>query len=206
MIVYKVFRYMMKKAVIEKAINVLDDGIRQCVKCRLYQSRKNAVPGEGPAPCDLFFLGEAPGSMEDKLGKPFTGVSGKYLERMLAEIGMKREQFYITSSVKCRPPKNRPPEDDELEICKKNWLNKQISLIEPKLIVLLGKTAMKQMLDYKENLLNFHGRIIVHQSIKCLITFHPAAAMRFPKIRKEMEKDFQKLKKIINSHLLTMNF
>ncbi|HBG27175.1 MAG: hypothetical protein A2Y10_07370 [Planctomycetes bacterium GWF2_41_51] len=185
------------KKVIEKEIHSIDEGIKCCIKCRLCESRKNAVPGEGPVPCDLFILGEAPGSMEDRLGKPFIGMSGKFLEKMLADIGMTREQIYITSSVKCRPPKNRPPKDDELRICKENWLNKQISLINPKIIILLGKTALKQMMGISESLMDCHGRMPDHDGRKYLVTFHPAAAMRFPKIRQEMEKDFRKLKSLI---------
>ncbi|OQA03431.1 MAG: Uracil DNA glycosylase superfamily protein [Planctomycetes bacterium ADurb.Bin401] len=189
----------MKMTLDEKTLDSLNEEIRHCTKCRLWQSRKIAVPGEGPVPCRVLFIGEAPGNMEDKTGKPFTGMSGKFLDLMLNEIDMKRQQFYITSSVKCRPPKNRPPKDDELAICKENWLNKQIYLIKPQLIVLLGKTALKQMLGLNENLVNCHGRIIDYHGIECLITFHPAASMRFPKIRKEMKKDFQRFKEMINT-------
>ncbi|MEN6386856.1 MAG: uracil-DNA glycosylase [Phycisphaerales bacterium] len=176
-----------------KTLEKINKGIKQCTKCRLYKTRTNAVPGEGPENSVIFFLGESPGKTEDISGKPFTGRSGKYLDKLLSEIGISRSEIYITSSVKCRPPQNRKPLPDELEICKANWLVKQISILNPKLIVTLGKTALKQLTGREDNLLQCHGEISTEQGRKYLITFHPASAMRFAKIGNPMKQDFKKL-------------
>lgn len=186
----------MKTEDVQKKLNKLNDGVRRCRKCPLCKSRENAVPGEGPVNAKIFFLGEAPGKEEDLCGRPFIGRSGKFFEDMLTSIGLLREDVFITSSVKCRPPKNRTPHKNELEICKKNWLNEQIFLLNPAIIVLLGKTALKQFLGREDSLMKLHGQIIQLDGTKCLVTFHPASAMRFPKIRKEMKLDFKKLKKL----------
>jgi DNA polymerase len=177
-----------------KLLNELNEGIRICRKCPLHKSRTNAVPGEGPEKPLIFLLGEAPGKLEDELGRPFIGRSGKFLEHLLADIGISRNDVYITSSVKCRPPKNRKPMPNELEICKENWLDNQIKILNPKLIVLLGKTALKQLIGRNDNLLDCHGEIIDLQGRKYLITFHPASAMRFAKIEKPMKQDFKRLR------------
>lgn len=177
-----------------KSLDDLNKGIKICTKCPLHKSRCNAVPGEGPSNARIFFLGEAPGRQEDKQGKPFIGKSGKYLDELLANNEIIRERVFITSSVKCRPPGNRKPTTDELKTCKKNWLDKQISIINPKLIVLLGKTAVFQISGRNDNLLLCHGEIFEQGGRKCLITFHPASAMRFPKIAKWMKMDFEKLR------------
>lgn len=186
----------MKTDMIKRKLDNLSDGIRQCPKCPLCKSRKNAVPGEGPIPAKIFFLGEAPGKEEDIQGRPFVGRSGKYFEILLNNMGLSRKEVYITSSVKCRPPKNRKPFPNELKICKENWLNNQIALLNPKLIVLLGKVSLKQLLDRDDNLMEIHGKILQMDNRKCFVTFHPAAAMRFIKMRKEMLKDFKKLKSL----------
>lgn len=175
----------------------LNDGIRICRKCPLHKKRINAVPGEGPENPAIFFLGEAPGKIEDKLGKPFVGKSGKYLDEMLTSIGLSRMDIYITSSVKCRPPENRKPLPNELKICKKNWLDKQLLILNPKLIVMLGKIALKQLTGRNDNLLQCHGEIFERQGRKYFITFHPASAMRFPKIEKPMKQDFMKLRLLL---------
>ena len=165
----------------------MNKGIRRCRKCPLHRNRAHAVPGEGPVRADVFFLGEAPGKEEDKKGLPFVGRSGKFLERLLDEIGMSRREAYITSSVKCRPPNNRTPLANELEICKNAWLDRQISLIAPKIVVTLGKAASYQVSGTKQNLDSIHGRTIRRNGRIYFATYHPAAAMRFPQIRKKPE-------------------
>jgi len=182
-----------------RRINKLAREIYRCRKCRLYRSRKHAVPGEGSITSRIFFVGEAPGKNEDEQGRPFVGLSGKFFNQMLGKIGLSRNDIFVTGSVKCRPPQNRAPKNDELEICKKNWLNRQIEIIKPTLIVLLGKIALKQVLGVKENLDKIHGQMRQSNKQKCLITFHPAAAMRFPGVRKKMEQDFTKIMEIIQN-------
>ncbi len=181
----------------ENELELLDEKIKICRKCPLHKSRTNAVPGQGAANAKIFLLGEAPGKMEDAKGKPFIGKSGKYLDGMLANIGLSRDDVYITSSVKCRPPKNRKPVLSELAICKANWLEKQLAIIKPKLVILLGKTALYQMTGRVDRLLNCHGEVFSKQGIDCFITFHPASAMRFDRIAEPMQEDLAKLKIII---------
>jgi DNA polymerase len=180
--------------IMRESLEELNAGIKICKKCPLHKSRTNAVPGQGPENPQIFLLGEAPGKMEDLLGLPFVGRSGKYLDQMLKNIELLRTDIYITSSVKCRPPENRKPLPNELEICKRNWLDKQLEILNPKLVVLLGKTALKQITGRTENLLDCHGEVFKQQGRKYLITFHPASAMRFAKIEKPMKQDFRKLK------------
>jgi len=186
----------MRKSDKQNQLTTLDWRIRRCRKCPLCKSRFHAVPGEGPANARIFFLGEAPGKGEDLQGKPFVGRSGKFLNYLLEKSGFVRNEIYITSSVKCRPPKNRNPRPNELKICKQNWLNKQIEIINPKIIVLLGKVALKQVLGASSKLDKFHGRLIRHNGLSCFPTYHPAAAMRFSKLKKNILKDLIKLKRL----------
>ena len=183
----------------QKELLKLASGIRKCRKYPLCKSRLNAVPGEGPLNSRLMIIGEAPGKEEDIQGRPFVGRSGKFLDINLKKTSLSRTDFYITSSVKCRPPNNRNPKRNELKICKQNWLNKQIACLNPKIIVLLGKVAIKQVLGSVLKLDNIHGRLITHDIRICYPTFHPAAAMRFPKLRNKIFKDFRNLKKLIKT-------
>lgn len=175
----------------------LHKSIRRCRKCPLHRSRTHAVPGEGPIRATVLFVGEAPGKDEDKQGRPFVGRSGKFLDKLLDKAGLAREMIYITSSVKCQPPGNRTPFANELEICKSTWLNRQISLINPKTVVLLGKVSLYQVLGTKQNLCSLHGRTSRKDDRVYLATYHPAAAMRFPQIRKKTRQDFEMLKKLL---------
>lgn len=129
-----------------KELDRLAAGIRRCVKCRLCRERTHAVPGEGPAGAAVFFLGEAPGRNEDAAGRPFVGLAGRTLNRLLALAGLNRPDVFITSCVKCRPPHNRLPRADELTICKQAWLLEQVRLVNPRIVVLLGATAIRQLL------------------------------------------------------------
>jgi uracil-DNA glycosylase len=177
-------------------ITQLDKQISECKKCQLYKTRTQAVPGYGDTNAKLMILGEAPGKSEDQQGLPFIGRSGKLLTTMLETNGITRDEIYITNTVKCRPPENRNPFALELSTCKALWLEKQIKLIKPKLIVLLGKVPMTQMLNEKGALKNFHGQIREHDGNRFFITYHPAAALRSPIMRAMMEEDFIKLGKI----------
>lgn len=171
----------------------LADKIKVCKKCRLSKKRINAVPGEGDPKAKLMFVGEAPGAKEDETGKPFIGMAGVFLDSLLKKYKIKRKNIFITSIVKCRSPDNRDPKQDEIKACK-YFLNKQIKLIKPKVIVLLGDVAFRSLLNEKK-VSEFHGDIFIKNKIKYIPTFHPAAAMRFPRIKKLMEDDFNKIKK-----------
>ncbi len=176
----------------------LAEQIRRCTECRLWKSRTLAVPGEGPTDAKMMFIGEAPGAEEDRQGLPFIGQSGKFLTGMLNKIGIDRKTVFITGAVKCHPLASRIPKKNEWETCKDLWLNQQVEIIKPSLIVLLGSTAIQSSLGEKKDLLKVHGTIVVKDGQKYFLTYHPAAAMRFLKIGKLMEKDFVKLKKIIS--------
>ena len=123
------------------ALSQLHEEITHCTRCELSKNRTRAVPGEGPENATLLFIGEAPGWHEDQQGRPFVGPAGKYLEELLASIGLKREQVYIANIIKCRPPSNRDPLPGEIQACNK-WLARQIELIHPKMIVTLGRYSM----------------------------------------------------------------
>lgn len=153
-------------------------------KCPLSKTANNPVPGEGPANARILFIGAAPGRMEDLTGRPFVGRAGKFLTKLLDEIGLRRENVFITSIEKHFPPKNRPPKKKEIEACKP-YLLQQLKIINPEIVVLLGKTA--------ETVKN--EKILKNK--KVLITAHPSAGMRFPKIAGKMRKDFQKLKQML---------
>jgi uracil-DNA glycosylase len=172
----------------------LHEGIRSCVKCPLYQSRTHAVPGEGDPQAAIMLVGEAPGEVEDKQGRPFVGPSGRFLNSLLEQNGVNREEVFITNSVKCRPPNNRFPHVKELEICKQHWLLRQIELVDPKLIVLLGRAPLRQLVGEEGTITRLHGQFLRKDGRLYLIQYHPAAGLRSPEVRATMQQDFQKIK------------
>ncbi len=173
----------------------LNRKIRQCKKCSLWKTAKNAVPGEGLANAKIIFIGEAPGRQEDLIGRPFVGRAGKLLNQLLNTANIKRENVFITSVIKCRPPKNRKPKPNELKNCHM-WWQKQIEIINPKKIIILGKAAFDEVISLGE-LKDCRGRWLKIKNRLYFPTYHPAAGLRFPKIKKILEKDFKKLKKSI---------
>ena len=175
----------------------LAEGIRICVKCPLYQSRTHAVPGEGAPHAAIMLVGEAPGQVEDSQGRPFVGPSGRFLIKLLEQNGLSREDVFITNSVKCRPPNNRFPHVKELEICKRSWLLRQIELVDPKVIVLLGRAPLRQLLGDQVTITQLHGQFLRKDGRLYLIQYHPAAALRSPEIRATMQQDFRKIKEAV---------
>jgi len=180
----------------ERDLKSLYRGMQHCRKCRLCETRKHAVPGEGPFDAPIMFIGEAPGEQEDLEGRPFRGRSGEFFDELLASIGIRRQDVYVTSSVKCRPPGNRAPRPDELEICRKSWVETQIDLVDPDRIVLLGRIAARQLLCETRALRDFHGTPVPWQGRMMLPTYHPAAGMRFPAVEKRIRADFQRIQEI----------
>lgn len=174
------------------SLKILSEKIKKCKLCRLSATRKNAVPGEGNENAEILLVGQAPGREEDNSGRPFVGRAGMFLDYLLEKNNISRKDVFITSAVKCFPPKNRKPKQDEIEACK-NYLNEQIKLIKPKTIVLMGGTAVKAVLKTDRKIDKLHGKTLT-KGIKYLCTYHPSAGMRFPKIRKKIEEDFKKLK------------
>lgn len=177
----------------------LDDGIRQCVECPLHRSRRQAVPGEGHSHASILFIGEAPGKTEDGQGRRFVGPAGKFLDRLLKDHDLTREEVFLTSSVKCRPPNNREPHPRELETCKRLWLDRQIALIDPTIVVLLGKIPITQVLNEPSNLKESHGEMQERDGRWYQIQYHPAAGRRFPDIGLSMRRDMAELKQFLET-------
>jgi DNA polymerase len=179
----------------KQQIQKLNQEIKNCRKCPLWRMRKNAVPGEGPADAKIMLLGQAPGAMENLKGIPFCGRAGKFLDHLLKIAGIDRKKIFVTSPLKCFPPKNRKPKKEEIEACLP-WLKKQIEIINPKRFILLGEVAFSVFFP-GEKLSNYRGKWIEKNGKFYFPTYHPAAGLRFPKIKKTLEKDFRKLKNIL---------
>ena len=174
-----------------------------CTRCRLHESRTQVVFGQGDPDAELMFVGEAPGFHEDRQGLPFVGPSGQLLNRLLAGIGLRREDVYICNTVKSRPPRNRDPLPDEIAACRP-WLDAQIRLVDPKVVVTLGNFAAKTLLETTVGISRLRGQVHPFQGRVLLPTFHPAAALhaqgrRFagPSPLEAMEEDFRTLAKLL---------
>ena len=179
----------------KKELEKLNKEIRNCKKCPLWKTRKNTVPGEGPVDAELMIIGQAPGFEEDKVGRPFVGRAGKFLNHLLKIAKIQREKIFITSPIKCFPPKNRKPTKKEIEACLP-WLKKQIEIINPQKFILLGEVAFSVFFP-KEKLKDFRGKWIKKDDKEYFITYHPAAGLRFPRIKKILGADFKKVKRTI---------
>jgi len=176
----------------ETILGEIAEQVRACELCRLSQSRTQAVPGEGPAQADIMFIGEGPGFHEDRQGRPFVGAAGKFLEELLTSIGLDRTQVYITNLVKCRPPGNRDPKEDELEACTSSYLERQIEAINPKVIVTLGRFSMARYFP-NARISGVHGRAQPINGRLVVPMYHPAAALHQPALRSAIEADFHRL-------------
>ncbi|MCD6577670.1 MAG: uracil-DNA glycosylase [Anaerolineaceae bacterium] len=169
--------------------------IKQCQKCELANSRKNAVPGAGPANAEIMLIGEGPGFYENEQGLPFVGASGKFLTQLLDDNGIPRETVFITNVVKCRPPGNRDPQEQELKACSA-FLDRQIDAINPLVIITLGRFSMAR---YFENarISKIHGQAVWRDGRLIVPMYHPAAALHQPKLRSVIMHDFAQLKGLI---------
>jgi uracil-DNA glycosylase family 4 len=163
------------------ALKQLDNQIKTCKKCRLWQGAKNGVPGEGPLNAKVMLVGQNPGAEEDKTGKPFVGKAGKFLNKVLAKNVINREELFVTNLVKHVTPKNRKPLPDEIAACAP-YLEAQVNAIKPKIVLLMGAVAWQA------------PRV---KGVNYVETYHPSAAMRFTKIRKRFEEDFRVLKELL---------
>lgn len=155
----------------------LEEIVKQCKKCRLCQNRNNVVFGVGNKEAKLMFIGEGPGADEDIQGEPFVGKAGKLMNMAFETIGLKREEVYIANIVKCRPPSNRNPEDDEADACL-NYLRNQVILVKPQIIVLLGNVALKNILGKEYGITASRGKWVEKKGILYMPTWHPAALLR----------------------------
>jgi len=177
------------------ALEELAETIRYCPDCSLSKHRLKAVPGEGPGDADLLFIGEAPGWHEDQQGRPFVGPAGQFLEELLASIGLKRNAVYITNVIKCRPPQNRDPLPEEIESCWK-WLDRQIELIEPKMIVTLGRYSMARFFP-KGTISRLHGTYRKEGDIIYYAMYHPAAALHQQSLRHTIQQDMLRIPSLL---------
>ena len=155
----------------------LEENCNNCNKCDLAKTRTNVVIGTGNRNAKIMFIGEGPGADEDRTGIPFVGRAGKLMDKAFEGVGIKREDVYIAYIVKCRPPENRNPEYEEAMNCKE-YLDSQIKLVNPKIIVLLGSVALKNILGKEYGITKERGQIIEKDGIKYIPTFHPAALLR----------------------------
>jgi len=169
-----------------------------CKKCRLHETRRTAVPGEGSKTTRVMFIGEAPGEQEDTQGRPFVGAAGKLLTELLTSIGLKREEVFITNIVKCRPPDNRPPRKDESLLCKP-YLDRQLKLVNPRIICPMGNSAIRTIMSLDQSVSELHGVPFEIGSTTYLPIYHPAAALYTFSLRKVMEEDCRKLKGLLES-------
>ncbi|MDH5605367.1 MAG: uracil-DNA glycosylase [Anaerolineae bacterium] len=164
---------------------------KNCEKCDLRFSRKNSVPGSGPGNAEIMFIGEGPGFHENEQGLPFVGAAGQFLDELLGNAGMSRDQVFITNVVKCRPPGNRDPHAEELASCDP-YLERQIMAINPKVIVTLGRFSMQKFLPYAK-ISDAHGQGVRIKGRLVIPFYHPAAALHQPSLRAAVEADFAKL-------------
>jgi len=175
-------------------IKIAED-VSSCNKCELNHSRKKGVPGEGPSNAEIMFIGEGPGFHENMQGRPFVGAAGDLLVELLDSIGMKREDVFITNVVKCRPPGNRDPAPEELKACKP-YLDQQIQIINPSVIVTLGRFSMARFIP-QAKISEIHGQPIQVKDMLIVPFYHPAAALHRPSLRSVVEEDFAKLPGLI---------
>lgn len=179
----------------------IKEDVLACKKCSLYKERNIPVIGQGNHNAKIIFIGEAPGAKEDASGVPFCGRSGDFLNELLDHIGLKREDVYITNIVKCRPPKNRDPKDSEIECCK-NYIERQIESINPKVICSLGRHSMNFIMnnlgiENKDTISNLHGKVFETKYI-FIPLYHPAVAIYNSSKKGELKKDFEIIKKYVD--------
>jgi len=179
----------------EKKLQKIKQQVTKCTKCELSKTRNKSVPGKGNYKADVIFVGEAPGKNEDMKGEPFIGIAGKKLTMALDSAGVTREEVYITNIVKCRPPKNRVPTTDERNTCQ-NYLEKEIDIIKPKIICVLGNTAFNSLLNGNE-ITKFRGKIAKKNNQLYFLSVHPAATIYNQKLISVLKKDMIKLFKLI---------
>ena len=175
----------------------LEEVVKQCRKCRLCETRKNVVFGVGNRDADIMFIGEGPGADEDTQGEPFVGKAGKLMNMAFDMLGIKREEVYIANIVKCRPPNNRNPQDDEAESCL-DYLRNQVILVKPKIIVLLGSVALKNILGKEYGITASRGKWLERKGILYMPTWHPAALLRDENKKIDFIKDLKQVIKRYN--------
>lgn len=177
----------------------LHEKCRRCDKCRLRKGATQVVPGEGNSKAEIMFIGEGPGQNEDEQGIPFCGAAGRLLDEMLASINLKREEVFIANMIKCRPPNNRDPLDDELEACEP-WLDQQIETINPKVLVTLGRFSMAKMLPGVK-ISEVHGGVYERNDKIVIPLYHPAVGLYKASMKKTLLEDFKSIKKFLDGEI-----
>ena len=179
-------------------MSALDDLYQRasnCRKCELAKYRTRVVPGEGAEDADIVFIGEAPGWHEDQQGRPFVGAAGKFLDELIQSIGLTRKQVYICNVIKCRPPDNRDPLPEEIEACRP-WLDEQLQLLHPKMIITLGRFSMAKFFP-GESISKIHGKERKHNGVLWYPMYHPAAALHQQKLRYTIEQDMLRVPSLL---------
>ena len=177
----------------EKSWEILEGACHSCKKCRLWEMRTNVVIGKGSRNADILFIGEGPGQQEDLQGVPFVGPAGQLLDKMLASVGLSLEDAYIANVVKCRPPGNRDPHDDEKEACL-NYLRYQLMLIQPKIIVCLGRIAATTIIDPEFRITRQRGQWFERKGYHIIATYHPSALLRDATKKRPAWEDMQAIR------------
>ena len=178
----------------EGSLESIAQAVGRCTRCRLHQGRTRTVPGEGHPHPLVMCIGEGPGAEEDRSGRPFVGPAGKYLDRWLGAVGLNRsEHCFIGNIVKCRPPGNRDPQPDETAACIP-YLQQQITILKPKLILSLGRIATQILLDSTDGIGRMRGKWFAYAGIPLLPTYHPSAVLRNPDLRRAVWEDIQKIR------------
>ena len=180
---------------VAQELELIATQVSNCTNCDLHHSRKNAVPGEGPANAEIMFIGEGPGFHENEQGRPFVGAAGKVLDDLLAKIGMQRSDVFIGNVVKCRPPGNRDPHADEISACSE-YLERQIQTIDPKVIVTLGRYSLMYFMP-NAKISDVHGKAMQVRGRLVVAMYHPAAGPHQRSLMSTIEEDFKKIPELI---------
>jgi len=178
------------------SLPIISQEISECTKCELHEKRTNVVPGEGNEKAQVMFIGEGPGAEEDKQGRPFVGRSGKFLREMINLVGFTEDEVFIANVVKCRPPGNRDPKTEEITVCRP-YLDRQIRVIKPKVIVTLGRHAMERELPGMK-ISQVHGKVYRRKNGKFYVPlYHPAVALYSSSQKDTLIKDMRKLARLV---------
>jgi DNA polymerase len=169
--------------------------VGKCMECILAETRTHTVPGEGASDAKIFIVGEAPGRSEDEQGRPFVGYAGKVLDKALEEAGLKREEVFITSILKCRPPKNRKPKAPEIAACEP-YLKSQIEVISPKVLVALGRFGVKGLTGKMGKVADLRVEELDHSGVPIVVTYHPASIIYNRDLQKEIVSDLKKARRL----------
>jgi uracil-DNA glycosylase len=191
-----------KKPSFADELTALSTEAGNCCKCKLAATRRNFVFGEGDPSAGLFVIGEAPGAEEDATGRPFVGRSGQLLDKILLAVNFERKDVYIANIIKCRPPENRNPLEDEI-VCCMPWLLAQLRIIRPKIILLLGKVAANTILENRLSMGAMRGKLIRWKEFDCFVTYHPAALLRNPGWKRGCWEDVQLMRNHYDKKLMT---